>query len=96
MGYKIAYSPEDNRKYPMHKLHPFPRKWIVPTVAATALIIAALSNSDAIGKLLLPGDPDVTQAAITTMVEDVKTGTSLPDAITAFCREIIQNAGLRG
>ena len=95
MGYRIAYSPEDNRRYPMHKRYKIKRKWIIPVAAFLILTAVLFSRVDALRRFLLPGDPDVTQAAITTMVEDLKTGEPLYDTVTAFCREIIQNAGIR-
>ena len=41
---------------------------------------------------LLPGDPSVTAAALDGMVEDLKEGESIKNAVTAFCREIIEHA----
>jgi hypothetical protein len=43
-------------------------------------------------EVLLPGDPAVTAAALENMTEGLRSGESLLDAVTAFCREIIANA----
>lgn len=42
--------------------------------------------------ILCPGDPSVTEAALTQMVTDIKNGNSVSDAITAFCTDIISHA----
>ena len=41
---------------------------------------------------LLPGDPVVTAAALEGMVMDLREGENLYDAVTAFCREIMEHA----
>lgn len=43
-------------------------------------------------EVLMPGDPVVTAAALEGMLEDLKCGSSLVDAVTAFCREILLGA----
>lgn len=42
--------------------------------------------------LLLPGDPEVTGQALSSMVEDLRAGKPLSDSVTAFCREILEYA----
>lgn len=39
--------------------------------------------------LILPGNADLTQAAIDNMVNNLRSGQGAGEAITAFCREII-------
>lgn len=84
MGYKIAYSPQTTHKYPLKKEKKIPVKWIV----TGALLIGLLAGG---WKLLLPGDPEITQAALGHLAEDIRSGESLSQAITAFCQEIIDN-----
>ena len=43
--------------------------------------------------VLLPGDSAVTAAALENMVRALLEGASVPDAVTAFCQEILANAG---
>ena len=43
-------------------------------------------------EFLLPGDPAVTAAALENMVDNIKDGNSIAEAVTAFCREIVENA----
>ena len=41
---------------------------------------------------LLPGDPEITGAALSTMIGNLKEGKKLSEAVTIFCLEIIDNA----
>lgn len=41
---------------------------------------------------LIPGDKEVTTAAFESMVEDVRAGESVKDAVAAFCLEILDSA----
>lgn len=96
MSYRIAYSPEKNSKYPLRKERKFGYTWIV-TIAAVALAllgIIGVHRENALKSLLLPGNPVVTEAALKTMVTDIRGGEPVADAFTAFCREIIENANL--
>lgn len=39
--------------------------------------------------VILPGDEEVTGQALQSLVEDLHQGSSIPEAVDAFCREII-------
>ena len=89
MGYYIRYQPEKNDKYPeeVHK-----RKDLVRIIASVVLLIALLSGvffREEITEFLIPGDASVTKAAVSEMIESIETGTSVGEAITVFCRELI-------
>ena len=43
---------------------------------------------------LLPGDANITKAALSELVDDLSEGVQFKDAITAFCTEIIDGAQL--
>ena len=43
-------------------------------------------------QILLPGDPDVTQQAVTVLVEDLRAGEPVGAAVKAFCSEILIHA----
>ena len=94
MAYQISYGPVKTK-------HPVARRaktgrWLLLTLCAAALVVG-LQVSE-VGKTvwnwILPGDPQVTGAALDTMVEELKEGNSVGEAVTAFCREIIENAQL--
>jgi len=51
-------------------------------------------NKTNIQRYLLPGDPDITGAAIEELIEKIRSGTSVSDAVSAFCNEIVDRAAL--
>lgn len=92
MGYQIMYSPEDNHKYPAYK--PVRKnKWVIPAVLTAVLLAAAARPQvrSALENWLIPGDKDVTKAAFSLMLEDIRTGEPVSQAVSAFCREILEN-----
>ncbi len=89
MGYKITYPPVGNRRYPMHKPMPV---WLLPAgIIGIGLLAITIYNGSA--NWLLPGDPEVTEAALHEMIERLTQGEAFGEAVTAFCKEIIAGAG---
>lgn len=92
MGYRILYDNEkmqiskDNDKY-------FGKRMISFSLVCL-LILGSLKmiGWDRIKNYLLPGEPEVTETAINSMIESIRTGASVKDAVTAFCVEIIEYA----
>lgn len=84
MGYSIQYSPQTNHKFPVKTKKKVSVPWLLTGVALLALLLGGW-------KLLLPGDPTVTANALSHLVEDVRSGDSVGEAVTAFCREIIDS-----
>ena len=41
---------------------------------------------------LIPGDPEVTKTAASVMVDEIKNGATVGNAITAFCKTILDGA----
>ena len=76
MGYRIIYGKDE------HCL----RKWkktILITVAACVILLILSRLTDNV---------QIPEATLEHMVDSVRSGDSIRDAITAFCREIIENA----
>ena len=94
MGYRVEY-----KSFGEEKKLPKVRKYkkavmaavLVLTLTGGALAVK-LTGLPWVQKYLLPGDPEVTAAALEQMVEDLRSGYSFTDAVTAFCREIMDNA----
>jgi hypothetical protein len=64
-------------------------KWaIIGTAMMTIFLLGHFGALD----FLIPGDREVTKEAFNTMVEDVREGESVSEAITAFCEEIFAGA----
>lgn len=94
MSYRITYTSfGEEKKMPESK-----RKWtgVAAAVLVMVLVIGAIAVKNTglrwVQTFLLPGDPAVTAAALEDMVEDLKNGDSLGEAVTAFCREIVAHA----
>ena len=94
MGYMIYYGKEceaehnwNTRSNGRHK-----RRIIAAVIICAALLAAAMGKTDAMQNLLIPGNPEVTKAAFAQFSDDIRNGEHLDEAITAFCREIINHA----
>lgn len=86
MGYKIRYG----LRIPAEKKR---GRWQYVAAIVLAVVIALLCVDIWNGRQwLLPGDPQVTAQALDTMVDSIREGEPLGEAITCFCREIIENA----
>lgn len=92
MGYRILY---DNEKMRIEKEN---RKTFHVKVTSVLLVCLLVIGSlkligwDKLKHYLLPGDPEVTESAFICMVENIRSGESVKDAITTFCVEIIEHA----
>ena len=91
MAYKIDYIPVGKRQYLKNRKTP---EWLFPTIAVLAFFAVVLALTAHYGSTdwLLPGDPAVTRAALIDLIENLKAGEQFGDAVTAFCREVIQGA----
>ena len=89
MSYSVEYNPELRKTYPTRKrkLQNLPIK----SIAITMGIMIALYAVHTLGilRLIIPGDPAVTTGAFSTMVEDVRSGQTVSDAVFSFCRNIV-------
>ena len=96
MAYMVEYGETITRKVFALSNKGKKRKglWIIVLLCITILGYTALCYKDALLMHLLPGDAAVTASALNTLVNDVKAGHNLADAVTAFCLEIVQNAAV--
>lgn len=97
MGYRIQYDPEQNKKYPS-KVRAIKQKYLLLTavmIAGFVLGVLGIKNSNALKRMLLPGDPQVTESAFNAMVTDIRAGESVGDAVTAFCLEIMKHGKIK-
>ena len=92
MAYKIQYTPEDNSRYPKFKKRKSIqwKRWLF---GAGILAGVLWLRYKGIPDFLIPGDPEITTAAAKNMLENLHQGTSVNDAVTVFCKEILHGAG---
>lgn len=80
MGYRIEYGPRKRRGNVI---------WIL---AAICLLASLLVPRTTLERWLLPGDAEVTKAALGQMLEAMRQGTPAGEAVTAFCQSIVRGA----
>ena len=61
-------------------------------VIALILSIFLLGSEESVQRFLIPGDPEITKAAVTQFTQNIQQGDNFKQAITTFCREIIESA----
>jgi len=92
MGYRIRYNREKDKQFPMKQRRTWKKRLICLTVLMFLLgCVAEWHNGTVLKKLLIPGDPAKTEAALTEMIDDIRSGESFGDAINAFCKEILEH-----
>lgn len=92
MSYQIKYRSFGEEKKGPKKPYP----WLATALLVIFLFLGAMTVKYKglrwVTDYLLPGDPAVTAAALESMAEDLKNGESLPDAVAAFCRQIMEQS----
>lgn len=91
MSYKIEYSPQDANRYPQcnRKRHTKPGRWILAAILIATVFWVRLNG---VPDYFIPGEPEKTKAAATEMVNRLQKGTSVTEAVTAFCKDILYDA----
>ena len=87
MAYSISYQTVGKMKYPRYhrrKKRSF-RMYIVIFLAAGAFFVHPIRH------FLLPGNPEVTEQALSALVTDIQEGQTPMEAITTFCRTILED-----
>lgn len=94
MGYTIHYSPQTEKKFPKAGKRPIRiQKTLFFFFGLIALVVSiALHKKGIMRELLIPGDPEITVAALETMADNLKEGMTLQTAVEAFCTEILSRA----
>ena len=92
MSYKVQYGKSLKQEHliKIRKITDFPvAKWVI--ISFLSVLVAILARFGYLD-FMIPGDREVTKTAFQAMVEDVREGYSMKDAIAAFCGEIIAGA----
>ena len=96
MGYTINYGQATKHKTTIKRFDKRRSKYIVYALLAAGVCIAAVcvGKMDWCRELLIPGDSKVTSAAFSGFISDVQSGSSVREAFSDFCREIVVGAQL--
>ena len=90
MAYKIQYAAISPEKYVPVKRSAIMKHW--KTVVVVIILIACVLF---VKELLFSGErymaAEVSDVAVDKMVQAIKNGDSVYDAVTAFCLEVIEN-----
>lgn len=91
MGYRIDYepSPKYDRRTTLSagRLQAMTAAFLVLFLLLTVFLWP--EGATMLRRIFIPGDPDVTTAAFSSMVEQLQDGEPVVESVTAFCREII-------
>ena len=89
MSYCVEYNPELRKRYPELKKPrmKLPVGALLCSVAAVAAVYMIVTSG--VLRYLIPGDPDVTTAALETLVDEIGAGEPVREAFVDFCKEII-------
>ena len=94
MGYYIQYEQGSTRKIKIPDcISGFDSKSIFRIMIAIVFVFFVIMGAY-YGDCFIPGDKEVTKAAFTDMVEELENGESMQNAITTFCREVLDGAEL--
>ena len=88
MAYKITYGPPASGKWNS------PQRWAAVILAVCILVVGCylVGEWESVQRLLIPGDVEVTQAALNTFAQQLEQGETIGRAFACFCKEIIENA----
>lgn len=81
MAYQIEYPGKKKAKG-------FPVWIVLLALGGLALLRQSL------GRFLLPGDPEVTGRALETLLAQLRQGIGAGEAVSAFCKAVVQGAGI--
>lgn len=93
MGYRIDYGQPSDKRYPAFRRPNHLASMICGALVLFLLLTNAFwpSGRELLRDLFIPGDPEVTSEAFSALIEDVRAGEDVSEAVTAFCREILSD-----
>ena len=90
MGYRITYDNGVAKKEVIRAQRVNWKKWGVVAVSAVFAVTLMVPQGRLwLRDLILPGDEDVTAAALEGIVSDLRSGEPLGEAVETFCKEIL-------
>lgn len=93
MAYNIRYGADALKYEVREKNAAYHNRTVAFITAACAVAMGIfLLRTPQARDYLTPGNKAVTKAAFAEMVQDIREGEKVTEALTAFCKEIIENA----
>ena len=94
MGYRIQYSDTVKRRtfYERDQSNVKLILFVSALCLCFVFVFVAVQYRNTIWRWILPGDPEITQAAITAFEKNIRSGVSVGEAINVFCKEILEGA----
>lgn len=93
MAYRIVYGP-----MPGNAAQKTAGSFRLHIMTAIFLVLFVLlvrqvwpEGTDMLRTFLLPGDPTANEQAVSSLIQDLRAGEAFADALTVFCRQIIEN-----
>lgn len=95
MGYRIEYLPGKGSYPPKKRTGRMPVLTVLCFLACLTLFGCCWPHGRAVlRKLLIPGDPAVTAAAMESFALELKNGAGFSSAFLHFCRQVMEGAGI--
>ncbi len=91
MGYKVLYPQVGKRRYSGCRKMSNKTQLAVFITICFVLMLAIIHWGVGLS-WLLPGDPEVTGDALQAMIDSLRDGEALGDAVVTFCREVVAGA----
>lgn len=94
MGYRIEYGTSGSEKRSLAvKRYPMLYMTVLFFIGFLLLTVAFWPEGrNTMLRIILPGDSEVTAAALRGVVADLQAGADFSEVVTAFCREILAGA----
>ena len=94
MGYTISYGADSRveAQWKKQRHRGKGRVWIIAAILAGLCFLRQSIDEEKLQDYLIPGNPDVTRAAFARLTDNLREGEDIRDAMTVFCREIIDSA----
>lgn len=94
MGYRVEYNPELRKYYPRKYKNTHTKTVRFVFICAAIAASIYLLNTANVLELFLPGDRNVTATAASDMVQRVRTGESVTDAVFCFFRDVVSSGSV--
>ena len=94
MSYSVEYNPELHKYYPKKNRNTHTKAVRVLFVCAAIAVSIYFLNTANVLQMFLPGDRKVTAAAASDMVQRVRTGESVTDAVFCFFRDVVSGGSI--